>query len=154
MLRSLCQQLVAAHKLRGRLPDADGDLLLLYHDLLRLTPSGGTQIVVVLDGFDEAQGWHPPVHRDQLFPALPWGKQVVFSARAEYERDWPAEFDLALSQDEQLRLRTLGRREVRRLFEQELAGQADWALTQEAVALVTRSLKANRSTCVCSSRTS
>jgi len=83
---NLCEQLMAAHGLGGELPQENRKRRALYSQLLRLAPPPGTNLVVLIDGLDEALGhWEPD---SDMFPELPEGTKVVFSARDIADRNW------------------------------------------------------------------
>jgi len=85
-MQNLCEQMAGAHRLVGTLPALDRSLQALYPGLLQLPPDPGLELIVVLDGLDEALGWTP---RSDLFPpGLPHGVHVVFSARQVPGVDW------------------------------------------------------------------
>ncbi len=84
-LNSLCQQLATRHGLSGRLPETAPRLRPLYLKLLQLPPVPGKQVVVLIDGLDEA-AWKLDA---AYFPRkLPLGVKVIFSARPVADRDW------------------------------------------------------------------
>src|SRR5271165_470646 len=125
-LRNLCQQLAACHRLSGELPTDLDDLRSLYLELLEL-PSVGGQLIVVLDGLDEAPGWI----RSSLFPGeLGRGVFIVFSARISANQDWCKTLELALPDDQQMVLQTLGQSEIARLLE--VAGEPAARYTRES----------------------
>ncbi len=87
-LLSLCQQLVAFHRLSGAFPSRVVELRALYVDLLSRPLPDGAHLIVVLDGLDEALDWQPGPGSD-LFPRpLPRGVHVVFSASEGFESSW------------------------------------------------------------------
>lgn len=97
-LENLCRQLMMIHGLGGRLPDTEHGLSVLYVELLALPPPPGQQVVVILDGIEEAIGlWDIGA---SLFPAeLPARVKLIFSAQAMADRDWLKDFRLPLSPD-------------------------------------------------------
>ena len=114
-LRNLCQQLVACHKLGGRLPIPTTELQDLYPSLLRLPPPNGQTVVLVIDGLDEA-GWEW-ARRSNYFPShLPYGVKVIFSAREVADRDWPSDLHLPCERVQQLELGAMKAEDVRSLL--------------------------------------
>jgi len=92
-VENLCEQLAAFHDLRGTLPESVDRLHTLYARLLRIPPEEGKQLIVVLDGLDDAGDWNV---RADLFPhELPSGVFVIFSARTLPDFDWLAILDLS-----------------------------------------------------------
>jgi WD40 repeat protein len=113
-LRNLCQQLVAYHELAGQLPASTAELRALYPQLLSIPPVQGKELIVVIDGLDEAIGWTPG---SDLFPrSLPPGVFVVFSAREIAEQDWLASLELPTREVEVLEVKTLGIAEISQLL--------------------------------------
>lgn len=110
VLGSLCRQLMALHGLGGDLPAEDRDLRHLFSDLLGFAPAAAGDVVVVLDGLDEAIGsWRPA----GLFPGtLPHGLHVVLSARSIADTDWIEEAGLPRDGVERLALERLDRAEI------------------------------------------
>ena len=112
-LRTLCQQLVAIHRLTGELPGNVAELRSLYPQLLTVPPGDGRRVIVVIDGLDEAEGWK--VGAD-LFPSsLPAGVFLVFSAR-DTGRDWLTELELKPDQVSLEGLETFGTGEIAHLL--------------------------------------
>jgi hypothetical protein len=123
-LRCLCQQLASHHGLSGELPADTDRLRALYPDLLSLPPQI-QQLVIVLDGLDEAVGWTPGA---DLFPdPLPPGVFVVFSAREIAGRAWLDELGLGASDAELLNLSTLSAAGIVHLLQRRESSAAQWA---------------------------
>lgn len=94
LFRTLCQQLLRARGRSGALPAPITDLQSLYIELAN-EPYLNGKLVIVIDGLDEADGWHPG---SMLFPAqLPQAIYIVFSAREIAGRDWVADLGLNAS---------------------------------------------------------
>jgi hypothetical protein len=124
-LLNLCEQLAAYHGLRGISPESIERLRSLLRHLLRFPLDKDDQLVVLLDGLDEAVGWQPG---PGLFPhPLPEGLFIVFSARKMVERDWLAELELPRNQVDVIELSTLGVPEIARLLQAAGDGAARWA---------------------------
>lgn len=101
LLRTLCQQLLRARGISGALPGPIVELQSLYIELAS-EPYFNGKLVIVIDGLDEADGWHPG---SMLFPAqLPPAVYIVFSAREIAGRDWVADLGLNATGIETLRL--------------------------------------------------
>ena len=83
-LRSLCQQLCFHHRLHGELPDSAAELWSLYRVLIAATSPAG-QLVIVIDGLDEADGWRPS---ERLIAEAPAGMRFILSARLVAQVDW------------------------------------------------------------------
>jgi hypothetical protein len=123
-LRNLCQQLASLHGLRGDLPADKDSLRALYPDLLSLPPQI-EQMVIALDGLDEASGWTPG---PDMFPAsLPAGVFVAFSARDIAGRDWLGELGLTGTDVGRLELSTLGIAEIVHVLQSRETSAAKWA---------------------------
>ena len=86
------------------------------------------QIIVALDGLDEAREARPGQDNDgaldpgwvksSLFPTeLGRGVFVIFSARISADRDWCKTLELALPDDQQMVLQTLSQSEIARFLE-------------------------------------
>lgn len=86
-LQNMGEQLCEFYGLRGSLPAQETSLRVLYPQLLQIPLQAGQKLVVVVDGLDEALNWKVA---GDLFPVLPEGVFVVFSARAEPGQDVPA----------------------------------------------------------------
>lgn len=134
-LRNLCQQLGWLRGDFGALPASTTEVRARYAKLLVERPFG-QQVVVVLDGLDEATGWTPG---PDLFPRhLPAGTRVVFSARVYAGRDadgWVRELGLADADVERVPLETLGFAQVELLLKG--AGSVPgWALEPSALGVM------------------
>jgi hypothetical protein len=131
-LRNLCQQLGWLRGEFGALPASTTEVRARYAKLLVERPYG-QEVVVILDGLDEARGWTPA--SDLFPPVLPAGTRMVFSARAHAGRDaedWLRELGLLAAGVERLPLTTLGPPEIERLLDD--AGRVpDWTRAPEAV---------------------
>jgi hypothetical protein len=92
-------------------------------------------VVVVIDGLDEADGWKPTA---ELFPPLPSGIGVVFSAREVAGRDWLAEVGLREATVQHLRLHTLTREEIAQIVGAAADGVPAWAREPESLAEIHR----------------
>jgi AAA ATPase domain/Effector-associated domain 1 len=92
-LQNMGEQLCEFHGLRGNLPTQETTLRVLYPQLLQIPLEAGQKLVVVVDGLDEAMNWKLA---GDLFPVLPDGVFVVFSARAEPGLDVPATLGLTV----------------------------------------------------------
>ena len=89
-----------------------------------------TPIVVVIDGLDEAEGWKPT---PELFPPLPPGIGVVFSAREVAGRDWLDEVGLRAATVQRVRLATLSRVEIGEIVRAAGDGVPVWVRAPEAL---------------------
>ena len=133
VLGSLSRQLMATHQLGGDLPAVEADLRHLFADLLCFKPANEAQIVVVIDGLDEAIGsWKP----EGLWPvSMSDSARVILSARSIADTDWVTRLALAADRTEVLDLDRLNQEEIGQLVESVLGGDSAVA---ERVATVTK----------------
>lgn len=133
--QSLCEQLMAFHKLGGELPQEGVYLRRLYAALLKFPPPSGRRLVVILDGLDD--GLEPWAPNKEMFPhELPRGTQVIFSAGAIADKDWLADLDLDLPEDRVVSLSTLDLVEVKDV----VSRSALFAAAESALDLAARRL--------------
>jgi len=91
-LELLCQQLLRVRQRPEPLPTTVPALQDKYLELLTDPTPAGVDIVVVIDGLDEAKGWMPT---KLLFPhLLPERVHVIFSARKTEQDDWVKSLDI------------------------------------------------------------
>ena len=105
-LSNLCKQLAAFHEEPADLPSDDWELEGRYRELLCQPLTPGRQIVLILDGLDEApRPWQPS---GAIFPAnLPQGVRVVFSARSIADKNWLTDLGLELPDQQVITLNRL-----------------------------------------------
>ena len=110
----LCEQILRARGRHEPLPNDVPSLQAKYIELLAEPAPAGGQIVVVIDGLDEASGWTPS---KLTFPrTLPPGVHVVFSARIVANRDWLKVLELDSTQVPTLQLAPLSVKAVAALL--------------------------------------
>jgi hypothetical protein len=132
-LRALCQQLEALRGEDPPIPTRPDELRAMYLRLLASPPQPGRQVVII-DGLDEASGWR---WSPELFPPLPPGTFVVFSARLVADVDWLQTLRLAERDVEPIVLGTLDRDDVEALL---LASGGEASVRAADAAFVTQML--------------
>jgi len=135
-LRNLCQQLGWLRGDFGALPASTTEVRARYAKLLVERPFK-QEVVVVVDGLDEARGWKPG---PDLFPReLPARTHVVFSAREYTGRmadDWLRELGLADAGVVQLQLEEFQIPQVERLLS--VPSVPEWAREPSALDAMVR----------------
>lgn len=92
LLRGVCRQLADSLGFAGYLPEDIPSLRALYQDLLTRPVENDRQLMVVIDGLDEADAWIPG--RNICPMPLPAGVFVLLAARKMADRDWTGDLDL------------------------------------------------------------
>jgi hypothetical protein len=125
-LELLCEQLLRARHRSEPLPTTVPTLQATYVELLTKSVAAGEEIVVVIDGLDEAKGWTPT---RLMFPrVLPERVHVIFSARDIAHHDWVSALDIGPEPTPTLSLVPLAPSAVAALLRNvpmPLAGKAD-----------------------------